>query len=229
MRASFVGIAVVTLALAAWAIPWIPIGMDVEDYDVATVTTFVLAGIASLAVQGFIYVWAPQFQGEPLPEFLRVLMGAHRLIRGPRQFYSRLAAECRQCRADRRNAVSLVIVEMSGVSEAPAAKPELMEQREALGPLLVRGSVRAQDVVAVSWPREVWVLAVATGRNARVGIMRRLARAIAVSELPADVREACRIGGSTFALDGEEPDALFSVARERLSPLSELIDVAPAA
>jgi hypothetical protein len=219
LRLSFVGVVAIVGVFLAWALPWVPLGLASGDYNAVTAIALILAAAASISVQLFIFVWTPQFHQDPFPEFLRVLMGAHHLIRGAQQFRSRLAAECRRGRSDRRNQVSLIVVQVPNMKEPASEGREPMEVDQPLAPLVVRSSMRAQDVVAVSWPNEVWVLAVAAGREAREGITKRLAAALARSELARNPEGGCLVGGSTLGEDGEDPDTLFSVARERLEPV----------
>lgn len=225
MRISFVGLSLLYALLLVWAVPWIPVGMTRGNYDTATVMLLGLALLPFVSSLLFLIIWTPQFRNESLPEFLRVLFGARQLIRGRQQFQSRLAAECQRARKDRRRIFSLVVIQVPGSSREEREK---RDGARLLAAMLVRDCVRGEDVVADSWPHEVWVLAVGAPAEARPHIIRRLARALATSDTPVDSID-CKVGGSTFDLDGQDPDGLFSAAYQRLAPLPDLLEEARAA
>lgn len=224
MRLSFVGVCLLSLLFLAWAVPWVPFGMRASHYSGIVGATLLLALTSSVSALVFVIVWVPQFRHESLPEFLRVLFGAHQLIRGRQQFESRLAAECRRARRDRRSVFSLIIIELPEQQERPSTG---REQERNLAAMLVRSKVRADDIVADCRPREVWLLSVGAGHQACQVIIRRLARGLADSE--ESFHDACRIGSSSFDVDGQQPDELFSAAYERLAPLATLVEPASAA
>jgi GGDEF domain-containing protein len=224
MRLSFVGVVLLNLGITAWALPGLPWGMEAEDYTPATFVLMIMAFASAVATLLFTLVWAPQFRDEPLPEFLRVLFGAGQLIRGPQQFRSRLVAECRRARKDRRQVFSLIVVQFPNGEAAEEQRPLLNETENVrqYAAMVVRNTIRAEDVVGDSWPREVWVLSAGAPQEARPSIMHRLARSLASTDDGASFA-GCRIGGSTFGRDGDQPNEIFSAAYERLAPLSDVV------
>jgi hypothetical protein len=229
MRLSFAGVLLLNLLLTAWALPWFPGGMAAQDYTASTVVTVLLAMGCSVVTVLFVLVWAPQFRNEPLPEFLRVLFGASQLIRSPAQFQSRLAAECRRARRDRRHTFSLIVAQLPNGEASEALRIGEPEDMRHYAAMLVRSAIRAEDIVGDSWPREVWVLSVGAGPEARDSILRRLAHALATSESPDKRLTTCRIGGATFGKDGEEVSELFSSAYQRLGSLTGYLELRAAA
>lgn len=224
MRLSFVGVVVLNLGLSAWALPGLPWGMEADDYTPATFVLMIMGFASAVATLLFALVWAPQFRNEPLPEFLRVLFGAGQLIRGPQQFHSRLAAECRRARKDRRHIFSLIVVQLPK-GEAVEEQRPLLDETENVrqyAAMVVRNTIRAEDVVGDSWPREVWVLSAGAPQEARPSIMHRLARSLSTTD-GEGAFAGCRIGGSTFGKDGELPNEIFAAAYERVAPLSDVI------
>ncbi len=223
MRLFFAGLLFLSVTLTAWAVPAVPLGMTAADYSAATLVLLVFTVACSVASVLFTLIWAPQFRGEPLPEFLRVLFGASQLIRGPRQFKSRLVAECRRASKDRRHVFSLIVVQLpeGGVADAqPSLLTEIESMRRYVA-MAVRNAIRAEDIVGEFWSREVWVLSIGAPPEARESIADRLAQGLARAE-DSGLFQGCRLGGSTFGADGEEPNELFSAAKERLTLLSEL-------
>jgi hypothetical protein len=198
--------------------------MEAQDYTPATFVLMIMGFASAVATLLFALVWAPQFRNEPLPEFLRVLFGAGQLIRGPQQFHSRLAAECRRAHKDRRHVFSLIVVQLPK-GEAGEEQRPLIEETENVrqyAAMVVRNTIRAEDVVGDSWPREVWVLSAGAPQEARPSILHRLARSLATTD-GESAFAGCRIGGSTFGRDGERPNEIFSAAYQRLAPLSDVI------
>ena len=214
LRLSFLGLLALHLLVIAWLVPAIPIGMT--SVDATAAVGLVLFGLAYLSSLGFLVLWGPWFRHEPLSEFLRVLFGAHQLIRGRQQFLSRLAVECQRARVDRRHAFSLVLIKDTKKRDNGA----LPSPAQAAA-LLVRGAVRGDDIVADPASDEVWVLISRADVQARTRIVQRLAGTLRdlVTLLSS---ESYRIGGSTYGTDGETPEALFDAARVRFVPLNEI-------
>ena len=216
MRVSFVSVVGLVLALAVWLAPQTHLGLTGADYTTSVTAGLVLLGFVAVAVLGFALMWAPQFRREPLPEFLRVLFGAHQLIRNGEQLRSRLAFECRRARRDRRAVFSLVVLAGgSGASYSPIGEAEY-EGREL--PVLVRSAVRADDIVATTSPRDVWVLLTSVSADVRDAVLARFIRAL---QAMPDAGE-CSVGASTFGVDGDQPEMLMGVAQQRLTPLPQV-------
>lgn len=216
MRVAFAGTALLVLLFLLWVIPWVPIGMTTENYSAGVAGAFVLGSAAFGACLAFILIWGPSFRNESVPEFLRVLFGAQQLIRGRSQFYSRIALECVRARKDRRKVFSLIVVQLPANNNG--TEPDTDDNRE-IAAMIARGIIRAEDVVADSWPREVWLLSVGAGREACASITHRLAEAFQRTAEPFSALSRSRIGVAIFGEDGDDPDALFAAAYRRLEPL----------
>lgn len=221
MRLAFAGILLLALLLVLWVVPWVPIGLTADEYDVGIAGALLLGIGTAIASLLFVIIWGPHFRSESVPEFLRVLFGAQQLIRSRKQFSSRLRLECARARKDRRKVFSLIVVQLP--ADGNSAR-EQRDERRLMATMLVRSMVRVEDIVGDSWPHEVWVLSVGAGPQACNGIMRRLAQTFARSEVPA--LGQCRIGGSIFGEDGDDPDALFSVAYQRLASAADALAAA---
>jgi GGDEF domain-containing protein len=145
---------------------------------------------------------------------LRVLFGAQQLIRNRGQFLSRLAFECHRAHRDRRAIFSLVIIS-DGNHAADGQRIGEADNRLHETALVVRSVVRGEDVVATPEAGEVWVLVSGVGPQVRDAVLARLIRAL--SDSPVSV--TCRLGASTFGTDGDESEALFAAAEERMTPV----------
>ena len=214
LRLSFLGVVALHLLALAWVLPAVPGGMSRIDGETAVALILIIT--AFLSAIGFLVFWGPWFRHEPLSEFLRVLFGAHQLIRGRAQFLSRIAVECQRARSDRRYAFSLVVIKEAAKHEN-GASPSAAQAAA----LLVRGAVRAEDIVADPASDEVWVLISRADRQARARIVARLADTLRALITAASF-EAYRIGASTYGEDGETPEVLFDTARVRFARLQEL-------
>ena len=214
LRLTFLGVVALHLLALGWIVPVVPGGMSTIDGD--TTVALLLIAIAFLSALGFLIFWGPWFRHEPLSEFLRVLFGAHQLIRGRQQFISRLGAECQRAHSDRRYIFSLVVIK-----EAAEHGNSPMPSAGQAAALLVRGAVRAEDIVADPASDEVWVLISRADLHARARIVTRLANTL--RELVEEAAlESYRIGASTYGADGDATNALFNAARERFARLQEL-------
>jgi hypothetical protein len=214
LRLTFLGVLALHLLALAWVLPGVPMGASGLDGEASV--GLILIGIAYLSALGFLVFWGPWFRHEPLSEFLRVLFGAHQLIRGRTQFLSRLAAECQRAHSDRRYVFSLVLIK-----EAAKHDNSSMPSAGQAAALLVRGAVRAEDIVADPASDEVWVLISRADLHTRARIVARLANTL--RELVDEAAlESYRIGASTYGADGDATNALFNAARERFTRLQEL-------
>ena len=225
MRLSFVLVCIPYALLAVWAVPWIPFGMMTADYSGNVAVLLVLAATGLITSLIFVAVWVHQFRHDTVPEFLRVLFGAKQLIRGRQQFESRLTVECQRARSDRRRLFSLIVIKPR-ISASEGGEPRLERQ---LAALVVRSTVRGDDVVADCRAEGVWVLSLGAGHEARRGIVNRLACALTDPEAQIPSPEAYRIGSSTYDADGHDSNQLLAAAQQRLMPLTDLIEGAFAA
>jgi hypothetical protein len=214
LRFTFVGVVALNALALAWIVPAVPGGMSHIDGE--TALALLLIAVAFLSAIGFLIFWGPWFRHEPLSEFLRVLFGAHQLIRGRQQFLSRLAAECQRAHSDRRHIFSLVIIKEAAKHENRAA-PSAAQAAA----LLVRGAVRAEDIVADPASDEVWVLISRADAHARARIVARLAGTLR-DLVDAPALDSYRVGASTYGADGDATNALFNAARERFARLQEI-------
>jgi hypothetical protein len=226
MRLCFAALALLTLALLAWALPFIPLGATRDDYTASTAIALLLCLMGWVGSVAFLLVWAPSFRKETFPDFVRVLFGANQLIRGRLQFESRLSAECRRAKQDRRHVFSLIVVQV-GTSRSDTLSRE--RRGTASAAVVIRSGVRGDDLVAEIDPNEVWVLALAAPPDGRERVVERLARALLESHASEGATHSYRIGAGTYGEDGDDAEALFAAARARVRSLAQLLDAVPKA
>ena len=221
MRLAFATLALAFVLTLVWVLPWFPIGLTFDNYSGPAAGAVVLCALTCLGALGFTLVWGPSFRNEPLPEFLRVLFGGHQLIRGRHQFYSRLAAECRRAKKDRRYVFSIVILQRGpGYEQHDWLEPS----REAdVAAVLVRSVVRSDDVVATS-PGAIFVLVTGAADQARERVVGRLAKVFLAFDEPLGLYDARAIGSATFGEDGDSPELLLFAMKERMRRLVDFED-----
>lgn len=219
MRMSFALLALASGLGLIWVLPWFPLGLTFDNYSGPAAGAVILATLAGGGALAFMLVWGPSFRNEPLPEFLRVLLGGHQLIRGRHQFYSRLAAECKRARKDRRYMFSVVMVQRGPSLEQHDWLEPGREQDVAA--MLMRGVVRADDVVATS-PGALYVLATGAGDEARERVVQRMIEVLNDFDEPLGLTGARAIGSATFGEDGDSPELLLFAIKQRMRPIAEL-------
>ena len=218
MRASFAALAALALLTLVWVLPFFPLGLTADNYGGPAAGAVILTTLTFLGALTFVLIWGPSFRNEPLPEFLRVLFGGHQLIRGRHQFYSKLAAECRRARRDRRYLFSVIMVQ-----RGPAYEQHdwLEPSRETdVAAMLVRGVVRGDDVVATS-PGAIWVLITGAGEDSRERVVTRLAEVLLDFDEPLGLTGARAVGYATFGEDGDGPELLLFAMKQRMRPLTD--------
>lgn len=227
MRLAFATLAVASGLTLIWVLPWFPIGLTFDNYSGPAAGAVILCTLSCLGALGFALVWGPSFRNEPLPEFLRVLFGSHQLIRGRHQFYSRLAAECRRAKKDRRYVFSVIILQRGpGYEQHDWLEPS----REAgVAAVLVRSVVRSDDIVATS-PGAIFVLITGAADEARERVVGRLAKVFIDFDDPLGLTDARAVGSATYGEDGDSPELLLFAMKQRMRKLVDFAEQpAPAA
>jgi hypothetical protein len=221
MRVSFALLFVTCGFALVWVMPWFGVGLTFDNYSGAAAGAVILCAMSGLGAVAFIVVWGPSFRNEPLPEFLRVLFGSRQLIRGRHQFYSRLAAECKRARKDRRYIFSVIMVQRApGFEQHDWLEPA---QEQDVAAMILRGIVRGDDVVATS-PSALWVLITGAAEEARERVATRLAQSLLEFDEPLGFTGARAMGGATFGEDGDSPELLLFTMKQRLRPLGDRED-----
>ena len=213
---------VLTVALAIWVIPWVPIGMTQDDYSPAVLVAVVLAMISTL--MSFIAALARGSASGSLElaELLQSLLGMHMRLRNRQQFHNRLARECRRAQRERRSWLSLILVQVpEGKDRDGSSSAHALEH---VGHTLT-ATVRAGDIVRVAGDNEIGVLAIGADVKARDVISARLRRALAAvsgdstKEGGSSATRQALLGASTFGPDGTEPEILLMAARSSFAPV----------
>lgn len=214
-RLTMLGFVVLAGIFVLWAVPWLPSGLEADDYTPQLAFTVYLLG--GLALAGLLALTLQELARRDR-ESLLVWTAVYDETTGlhTRQYlFDRLSLECE--RARRTDAVFTVIViqlhlRRTKDGDSVALPPKALQEVARLIDRLTNPS----DMVARLSDSEVAVLAMAADRSSRDALSERLRRAI-VGELPRLIddsdRSLVRAGAVTFGNDGTDERSLIQAAR----------------
>ena len=201
--------AFVTLAalFLLWAIPWLPSGLDTDDYtpEVAF-TTYLLLGVVLTGAAAMACQELARHHREGLLAWAIVYDEATGL-RNRAYLYDRLSLECDRAEHD-ASVFSVLVLRFDGIV------PELGNVAD-----LIERVTHRSDIVALLSGRELAILSVGLGEKERGLLLERLRGAVAA--------ELCRLpgkpaikdiqgGAATYGVDGDDPNTLVQAARSRV-------------
>lgn len=208
---------VVTGAAALlWLLPWLPGGLDTEDYTPELAFTIYLlsgAAVTGILVAAFqelarryrerIMVWAAVYDEES---------GLH----SRDYLYDRLLLACEQ--AERLHTVfSVVVLRFRVAGQAPGRTPALTETVMERTADIIYRMTRLGDLVARLSDSELAILATTVDESTRRGLTLRIIAAV-TADLGDLLGEGAVFdvvsGGATFGEDGRQAAALLSAARK---------------
>lgn len=217
---------VIFVVYLAWAIPWMRVGLDFEDYTREFSLTMVLVmalgftGIAALLLRA-----SAEREREALTAWVSVYDEVTGL-RNRRYFLDRLYLESQRA-AEQGAAFDVVLfsIETNQVNEVGHFRPPKPEVLRELG-RVIAGEIRASDVVAVIGPTELAVLQMAGGPDVTELVVEAVLAALERrTERDPKHPLRLRVGRSRFGCDGIGPGELLRAAREHLVPVATLGDL----
>ena len=213
--AAFVMASVVFLL---WAIPWLPSGLDSDDYTPELAfTTYLLLSVALTAAAAMISQELARRRRESMLVWTSVYDEATGL-RNRAYLYDRLSLECD--RAEHGAGVfSILVLRVSGSTPTLERLAELIER-----------VIHRSDIVALLSGRELAILSVGLGEKERGLLLERLRGAVAaeLSRLPGKpAMKDIQGGAATYGVDGDDPNTLVQAARSGV--MSELASSTQAA
>ena len=185
-----------------WAIPWLPAGLETNDYTPELAfTTYLLLGVALTAAAAMTFQELVRRHREGMLAWGSIYDETTGL-RNRAYLYDRLSLECEL--ADHNTGVFSVLVLRVGVP-ALGNVAELVEQ-----------VTHRLDVVALLSGSELAILSVDVGEKERDVLLERLQGVVAAElhRLPGEPAiKDVRGGAATYGVDGTDPNALVQVAR----------------
>ncbi len=210
----------------AWAIPWMQVGLDFEDYTREFSLTMVL--VIALGFTGVVALFfraSVEREREALTAWTSVFDEVTGL-RNRRYFLDRLYLESQRA-AEQGAAFDVVLfsIETNQVNEVGHVRPPKPEVLREFG-RVIAGEIRASDVVAVIGPTELAVLQMATGPDVTELVVEAVLAALE-RNAQRDPKHPLRlrVGRSRFGRDGVGPGELLRAAREHLVPITTLADL----
>lgn len=198
-----------------WAIPWMPSGLDADDYTPELAFTVYL--LAGMSITGILALGSRELvrrKREGLIAWSAVYDEATGLHN--RTFlYDRLSLECE--RAERSGGVFYVIILQlrlygSTLGPLPTLSNAMLQQVAEL----INRLTRRSDLVALLSGSELAILAFELGRESQDDLLERLRNAVA-AELSRLLDGSAMVnvagGVATYGTQGKEPGALIHAAR----------------
>ncbi len=198
-----------------WALPWLPKGLDTDDYTPElALTVYLVVGVAAAAIFASVFQELARRHRERLVllgEFFDETTGLHSRT----YLNDRIALECE--RAKRGGAVFSLLVLKFHFGGSVARRTSALS-RAALQDLaqLIDSRTHPSDLVARLSGAELAVLATGVDRAGRKVLVDRLRGELeaALPRLLSDSATAgVQWGAATFGEDGTSPDALVQTAR----------------
>lgn len=213
-RARLLGVAfwTATAFFLAWAVPWFPSGLSVEDYSREVVLTFMLAASCTgLGASALLLRRYAQKTQEALIAWSTVYDETTGLY-NRRYFYDRLSLECERAKLHRISfAVVLLRLENVGGRRGGSTKhldaAVLRMAADELG-----RATRTTDVAALLGANELVVLLARVTDSVAEEVAERLVQKVRTA-LPPQTGIAVRLGMSTYGSKGRNPNSLLRAAQ----------------
>jgi diguanylate cyclase (GGDEF)-like protein len=214
-RLAYVAFFTMAALLLLWMAPWVPSGLDAEDYTPQlTFTLYLLLAVVFSALVVIALRELTRRRRESLLVWAAVFDEATGL-HNRTYLYDRLSLECE--RAERIGGVFSILVLQIRFGKSPSERPPSLSDAawQKMAELINRNT-HPTDMVALLSGGELAVLAMRVDRESRKALLERLRTALAV-ELPALLPKApfaSVVGGvATYGVEGTDAGALVQAAR----------------
>ena len=198
-----------------WTLPWLPSGLEANDYtrEVA-LTLYLLGGVTLVGVSTMALRELTRRKRERLVAWSSVYDEATGL-HNRAYLYDRLSLECD--RAERGGIVfSVFVLQIRGSASKPILSNAVLRRLAEM----INSCMRSTDLVALLSGSELAVLAIGVGQEARAVLLGTLQTVVA-DELARHLDPATPVkvigGTATYGVHGKEPAALVQAARTAAS------------
>src|SRR3990170_3097484 len=199
----------------AWLVPWLPSGLDSDDYTPEMAfTVYLLGGAAFIGLLALSFRELARRDRESLLVWASVYDEATGL-HNRAYLYDRLALECERAQRSGRE-FTLFVLQTRLASPTLDGWPTLSTAAQEKLASLIDAITHPTDVVALLSANELAVLAFGVGRENRQSIQQRLHTAVD-AELPRYLETPViidvKIGAATYGVDGTDPSTLVQTGR----------------
>ena len=214
-RLALVAFFVMAAAFLIWTVPWLPSGLETDDYTSELgFTAYLLGSVAISAVLSLLFEELTRRQRERLMVWDAVYdegTGLHSRT----YLYDRLSLECE--RAKRTGSTfSVFVLQMHIGGSAAEPSPKLSNAALRKMMALINSVTHRTDLVALLSGSALAVVAVGVDRAARSDLVERL-QATVEAELPRRLDKPApayvRSGAATYGEDGKDASALVRAAQ----------------
>ena len=206
---------VVATVLVLWLVPWMPRGLETDDYTPELAfTVYLLGGVGLTGVLALAFSELARREREGLMVWAAVYEETSGL-RNRTYLYDRLSLESE--RARRSGSVFSVIVLQIRLRHSDSVPLRVLPE-DSLQKVteLINRDTHPTDLVAKLTDSELAIVALEIDQQSRRGLVERLRTTIA-SELPVYVGRSATLdvkgGAATYGVDGTDADTLVQAAR----------------
>ena len=210
-RLAMAAFSVLVVLFFLWTLPWLPSGLDANDYTPEVALTIyllggvTLVGASTLALREFtrrkrerLIAWSSLYDEAT---------GLHNRA----YLYDRLSLECE--RAERMGGVfSVFVLQIRSSTSKPILSNAALRRLAEM----INGCTSPTDLVALLSGSELAIIAIGVGQEARIVLLETL-QAVVAGELARHLGAATTVnvigGTATYGVHGREPAALVQAAR----------------
>ena len=195
-----------------WAVPWLPYGLSVQDYNRRTELLVALGLMASISAFGAVYLRDVSARFEQTLATWTTVHDGLSDLRRREYFYERVVIECQRAKAG--DSKFAVIALRFRKVEAEASPEMLATALHAIEPYL-----GANDRVAALASHEIGVMSFNVAAEPVRFLAKRLEDALAEAVAGGDASHIS-VGWAVFGVDGYDAGPLVGTARMRLQQAS---------
>ena len=206
---------IIGAVFVAWLVPWLPSGLDTDDYTPEMAfAIYLLGGAAFIGLLALSFRELARRDRDSLLVWASVYdetTGLHNRS----YLFDRLALECERAGCSERP-FTLFVIQTRLASTTHDSTPTLSAAAQEKLAALIDGITHPTDVVALLSGSELAVLAFGVGREQRQSLQHRLHAAVD-AELPRYLETPAvidvKIGAATYGVDGTDASTLVQTGR----------------
>jgi GGDEF domain-containing protein len=210
---------IVFVATVLWAIPWLPYGLSVGDYNDRTELLVALGLLASISAFGAVYMRDVSRRFEQTLLTWTTVHDGLSDLRRREYFYERVVIECQRAKA---SGSRFAVIALRFRRDENEASPEML----ATALHAIEPHLGSNDRVAALASHEIGVLSFRVAAEPVRFLAKRLEDALAEAVAGGD-ESHISVGWAVYGVDGDDAGALVGMARTRLKDATAEV-IAPA-